>query len=333
MGYNAGEGLVGQSVPARRAADAVPLFAFIRRAVGSDCKSLSVSRQLYPGTVSRSPTRRLSQGGQYAWDRSHQTTFSLHECLPWRVRRLGPLRAEYMVLARIGESMAHCLQSVSKHHLQEILVFFDHVLHDPPALWRKGDNGGEEPPTTESCWRFLRGLSPKDWLRRYAGTLGTDRRIGFDLLQRQVRYLSRFYGTVLHPESKRYIPIPACHRLVRRGGGGSASTHKPRTVSHSANYDETLSSDDDNVGAGPSFGSSDGSVLSADDADIRNERRDLLDLLMDLRQRHCHPPVGAVTQAERVYAFQSERSRWTFLNSKYKIGVKIRSLRPINPLR
>lgn len=120
---------------------------------------------------------------------SHRITFTLHECLPWRVRRQGPLHTEYALLTRIGERMAECLQSVSKHHLQEILVFFDHILHDAPALWstatgreeKEDDNNG----MVDSRWRYLCGLTPKDWLRRYIGGFQPERRISFDLMRRR----------------------------------------------------------------------------------------------------------------------------------------------------
>lgn len=64
---------------------------------------------------------------------------------------------------------------------------------------------------------------------------------------------------------------------------------------------------------GPSFGSSSGGGISADDSMIRDERRALVDLLADLRRSHCHAPLGITDQADRVYAFPSDRGWYRYI--------------------
>jgi hypothetical protein len=172
---------------------------------------------------------------QFRVTRSHQTAFTLHDCLPWRVRRMPPRSVEYALLGRIGERLSGCLASVSKNHLQSILVLFDqgttaslvpgfdHVLHDPPSIW-PAEGGLEE------RWEFLHTLSPRDWLERYAATFvaadaNHPRRIGFDLFKRQVRYLSQFHSRVLHPDTKRCIPMPARHRAGTPTGREGVPVH------------------------------------------------------------------------------------------------------------
>lgn len=225
--------------------------------------------------------------------RSHQTTFTLHECLPWRVRRLPPGGPEYALLTRVGERMSGCLASVSKGHLQSILVLFDHLLHDPPRLWPVGCQD-----SLEERWRFLQGLSAREWLYRYGALFQRrrpdddqddheDRRIGFDLFKRQVRYISQFHGQ-LHPnDHRRHIPVPTCHRITWHNGGGGMADHGSTALSWSSSS---------------SFGSSGGETAEDDEA-ARVERRSLVNLLGDLRQRCCRPPTSALEEAERRFAF------------------------------
>ena len=243
--------------------------------------------------------------------RSQHADFTMHDCLPWRVRRAGAAagRVPYALLCRIGDAMSACLVSVSKAHLQGILVLFDHLLHDPPGLW---------PPdcedTVDERWAFLRSLSGAAWLRRYGAVFRAvagggrgdgepDRRIGFDLLKRHVRYISQFHGRVLHPDTRRYIPVPA-GTAVRTSAAAAAC----RFWCAPGGADDDP--DADGGATTSSFGSSAG--LSEDDEAVGGERRELLDLLAELRERCCHePPAGAAAAglAERVYAFRPAEVR------------------------
>lgn len=221
--------------------------------------------------------------------RSQRTRFSLHDCLPWRVRALAPRSVEYALLCRIGERMAGVLHSVSKSHLQSILVLFDHVLHDPPGLWP-----ADCTERLEERWRFLAGLSPRQWLERYGATFREGRRIGFDLFKRQVRYLSQFHARVLHPDTRRYIPVPQCSgATVVVGGDSDAAGGTRRRGRQPADGWSSLSED----------------ASSGSEEDGGQERRDLLRLLSDLRRRLCKDAPDLHEQAERLYAFTPSEVR------------------------
>ena len=174
-----------------------------------------------------------------------------------RVRRQSPIdNPEYILLCRIGEAMAACLNSVSKAHMQAVLNLFDHLLHDPPGLWPP-----DSADDADVRWAFLRGMRPTDWLRRYGSIMSlAERRVGFDLFKRHVRYLSRFHGRVLHPDTRRYIPVPGA--MLRRG--------RPPTFGYASSA---------------SFGSSSG--VSEGEERVYAERREMLDLLAELRVTCC----------------------------------------------
>ena len=263
-------------------------------------------------------------GTRFRARRSQRADFTLHDCLPWRVRRLGPAGGpEYALLCRIGEAMSACLGSVSRAHLQSILVLFDHVLHDAPGLWPPGCAD-----TVEQRWAYLSSLSGRAWLRRYADVFpnvgrgredaagdddGDDggggagrrpRRIGFDLLKRQIRYLSQFHGRVLHPDTRRYIPVPSG---ALRIAAGAASAARAWLADTSTSSSFGSSADDDHGGP------------SEEDAAVGDERRAMLDLLSELRQRCCREEAAegeggrgeedAAAAPERVFAFAPDEVR------------------------
>ena len=190
---------------------------------------------------------------------------------------MPPRSLEYALLARIGEHMCDCLVSVSKAHLQSILVLFDHMLHDPPGLWEEGSALG-----VDERWETLRSLSARAWLERYSASFHGTRVIGFELFKRQVRYLSQFYGRVLHPDTRCSLPVPTAHRMLRGSGGADAAG-----VSSSASSTEALS----------------------DTEELRAQRRGLVDLLANIRQRVCREPPPPEEQAQRVYAFSPTEVR------------------------
>lgn len=153
--------------------------------------------------------------------RSQESQFLLHECLPWRVRTLAPGCVEYRLLCRIGDRMAECLQSVSRNHLRSILVLFDHILHDAPALWPPDNLDG-----VDARWDFLRDLSAAAWLRRYECVLQPRQRLGVDLWKRHIRYISHF-----HSHASSYMLPCACRRLHVCVASGHTAVH-----SHSAGH-------------------------------------------------------------------------------------------------
>lgn len=261
---------------------------------GGDELAYVINPRLYHGASGMRPDT------QFHVTRSHRTTFTLHECLPWRVRGLPPRAGEYTLLTRIGEHMSHCLMSLSKQHLQSILVLFDHLLHDPPRLWNEAEGG-----TLEDHWRRLRELSPRDWLQRYAQGFQSEpaRRIGFDLFKRQVRYLSLFYSRVLHPDSRLTIPLPSHHRRVLRRWEPLV-TERHRDQQDDVRPDGYTSSSSSAVGdyGATSFGSSGGGLSDANEQAL-HERRELVTLLAEIRERCCHPPVEPMLAATRTFAF------------------------------
>lgn len=158
--------------------------------------------------------------------------------------------------------------------MQGVLNLFDHMLHDPPGLWPPDSVDG-----AADRWRYLASLTPLQWLRRYE-TVYAERGvpIGFDLFKRHIRYLSQFHGRVLHPDTRRYIPVP-----------GSA-LRRSKTAAFLAGYPSSAS-----------FGSSSG--MSEDDERVHTERRELLDLLAELRTRCCKEEDRGTGGAEKTFAF------------------------------
>ena len=217
-------------------------------------------------------------------NRSVVASFTIHECLPRHVRQ--SFSPTYHLLSRIGERMLDCLASVSKAHMQTILGLVDHLLHAPPGLWAPGCT-----LDVEERWAYLRGLTARAWLQRYADVFfahDPQRRIGFDLFKRHIRYLSHLHGRVLNPTATaRTIPVPSAHRVTASARPGA--------------------DDDDDDGSSVGFGSS-GATTEADNAACA-ERHELLGLLGDMRQRFCRPPPSPVEQASRVFAFSPAEVR------------------------
>lgn len=243
---------------------------------------LSRALLVYSETVAHVVNPGMYKSTRVHVARSVVASFTIHECLPRHVRQ--SLSPSYHLLARIGERMLDCLASVSKAHMQTILVLVDHLLHAPPGLWAPGSSDD-----VEQRWAFLQGISARAWLQRYADVFFADdpnRRIGFDLFKRHIRYLSHLHGRVLNPTAvARTIPVPSAHRVTT-----DAHRETPST-------DET----DEGSDSGMGFGSS-GATTEADNA-ASTERQQLLGMLGDMRQRFCRPPPSPVEQANRVFAF------------------------------
>ena len=218
--------------------------------------------------------------------RSVVTSFTIHECLPRHIRRSFST-ATYHLLSRIGERMLDCLASVSKAHMQTILGLVDHLLHAPPGLWAPDCTLG-----LEERWAYLRGITARAWLQRYADVFYVQdphRRIGFDLFKRHIRYLSHLHGRVLNPTATtRTIPVPSAHRLTSVRPTGR-------------DEEEEEEGEEGESDSGKGFGSS-GVTTEADNAACA-ERHQLLSILGDMRQRFCRAPPSPLEQASRVFAF------------------------------
>ena len=180
-------------------------------------------------------------------------------CVPRHVPPGGPA---WQVLVRVARGAGGTTgwRTPSAGTLRALLLFVDHLLHDPPALWSPGTTA-----TAEERWRFLRGLGARAWLERWRGVLlaAGRRPIGFALFKRQLRWLSLLHGAILHPEQAPRVAVP----VPRRTAPGAL---RPFTARPPAS----------------GFGSSGPSGTEAE----QDERRELLGLVHELRLRACRPP-------------------------------------------
>jgi integrase len=224
------------------------------------------------------PTMRKGTNVHFDCQRSHLNSFSLHEALPLDIRRRTN-HADYRLMVRIGEEFSNCLRSISKCHLQKVLLFFQALIlggNDLVSWFPEGVDDG-----VDARWSFLRHQKPKAWLLRYARLCERHamQRMSFDHFKRQVRYMSLFYSKVLNPGSRSAIPLPVC--------GG-------RRVPRDAPWGEGSSSS--------SLATSAGS--SAMDEHLREERQELRSILATIRSDAC--TVVSPEQEERVFAFSCE---------------------------
>ena len=142
------------------------------------------------------PTASVVDDGtnvRYLAARSHESSFTLHDCLPLRVRRLGVHHADYRLLARLCDECSAHLRSVSRSHLQRMCGVLDALLHG----WSNMPDSGER-------WQWLASRAPHQWMRRYAEVMGQRRTttITFDHFKRHMRLLAIVHGKVFHPEAK-----------------------------------------------------------------------------------------------------------------------------------
>lgn len=215
------------------------------------------------------PTQNRGRNVVFEVERSHQRSFTMHECLPLFVRRLGNDHPCYRLLFRLTDEMTNHLRSVSKGNVQKMAAFIHHLIADPD------DNGTQNESVR---WTTLTHLSAKDWLERYQRCypLGCVR-ITFGQFKRHMRYIRTLHGSVLCPKATVTVPVPS-----------SASRH--------SSY------------SGLPEMSSTGTCISGFDVDQSRERSAVRDLVSSLRMRICSS-VDPVEYACRIYAFEPREVR------------------------
>ena len=182
---------------------------------------------------------------RYQSDRSFQTEFALHDCLPSRVRRLTCSHPEYKLLSTVLDGMATHLRSVSKQNLQAIGTLLDDLIfHDrgdaaPPPL----------PLDVDEALRALRGVRAREWLARFGRAHHGRAPVSFAHFQRQIKHISVFHHRVLWNGSDQVTAIPVAKATGRiqlceleyRGSSTdvtSASTSSSATASSSSHNEE-----------------------------------------------------------------------------------------------
>ena len=161
-------------------------------------------------------------------------------CPGWGGMRTSPL------LLRIATGMVSLsssyLWTLSKPTMRAMMLFFEHLLFDPPHLWETPSSEVDAAAALEAHWHFLKGWSPRMRLERWSAVRQGP--IGFDLFKRQLGWLSRFHSAVLHDGDRRLpfrrrdgdrrppswgsvtIPIPrVVHRRAPTGAGGYGGHH------------------------------------------------------------------------------------------------------------
>lgn len=152
--------------------------------------------------------------------------FSIHECVPLRVRRRPEARPRYHLLLRIGERLAtDVLRSVSKGHLQKLLLLVDRLLPN------------------DDVQHVVEEWTAVDWLERYL-EVGTGReRISVGQLQRHLRTLHVMHHRIFRPQDAVVVPVTTTGIVGRHLGyeGGSTAS------SSSLDFGSTGSSETDDA--------------------------------------------------------------------------------------
>jgi integrase len=119
--------------------------------------------------------------------------FALEDCLPGRLRHLGPLDSRRcLIVALTDRLVSHHLRSVSRQHVQKIARLIDALV--PAGTEREED---------------LRGSSARDWLCRLDDALGPNCHIGFPHFKRLVRIVSILHSPVICGKAAVSIPVPS----------------------------------------------------------------------------------------------------------------------------
>ena len=137
--------------------------------------------------------------------RSHERVFSVHGCLPKRVRLLSEGSADYQFLVRLVEGLSMHMVSVSRDSLLKVTCWLDHFfgVSEGGTAWWPSDCGA----TLQGRTRFLSERSAMQWLQRYSDVTAS-KSIGFHLFSRHMRVLSLLHGKVLHECDDALVQIP-----------------------------------------------------------------------------------------------------------------------------
>lgn len=209
------------------------------------------------------PVNRPGRSSMFRTKRSQIREFNLHDCIPKRIRsEYKQNQTEYSLLDRLGREFAEYLSSVSKGHMQRILVFLDMIILKEPALVRS--NGAYQ--DIETQWSDLRHISPEQWLDAYLTKRKQTGPCSFTVFTMEIRFLRILHEKVLNSHKKQLVTIP------KIGASGCWTTADGEN-------DDNLNS------SGSSFGSSASS--SEEEASARNERKKLKGLLAKIQNEVC----------------------------------------------
>lgn len=215
-------------------------------------------------------------------ERSFLREFTLHDCLPLRVRALTSRSIEYRILARVMDEMASHLKSVSKGHLQRMALFMDAIINGGGIQKRIAN----EQTDVEDIWSVMRKMKPIVWLRRFDEMFCSREKVTFEHFKRQIRHLHVLHCKVLCPGTKVFIPIPTATVRIRC----TEALHQ-------------LSS------ASGSLSTSAGST-EIDEA-MREERQKLREYVSNLKAQMCSI-TDTVEAANKVFAFNPSEIRAIF---------------------
>ena len=251
--------------------------------------------------------------------RSHESTFTLLECLPIAVRSLHPRDIVFRLMDKIGRKLVDSMRSVSKGHLQKVLLFIHHLLFDSepdgqcwaPLL----------PDDVDMQWSNLCAKKPLDWLQRYERIIHGEHVMGLSLFKRHMHVISTLYGCILNPGSRDSMPLP-------RAGG----------IKDAKWYDAASS------GGGSSTFSTSGSCT--EDERGQQKRTQLRDTMNRIRRRVCNDGCSGPNHIEQVFSFSPEEVRkiiaaahstverlvvWLFLTTGLRIGGLARLRTGVGP--
>lgn len=210
------------------------------------------------------PMERPGRGAVFRTKRSQLREFQLHDCIPRRVRsNMTSARREYQLLERIGREFSEFLKSVSKAHLQRILLFFDMMIHREPCVVAQMEDAD-----IDERWSLLRRLSAREWLQNYKTKRNALGKCGFALFNAEVRFLRIMHEKVLNSRGKSDAAIP------KPSKSGS-------WISMSAEYVK----EEGNSSGSTSFGSSASS--SECEAHAQAQRTAMRELLAQIQEEVC----------------------------------------------
>ena len=148
-------------------------------------------------------------GMVYMADRSSMRTFTMHDCLPLRMKGDAAPRGEREVLSRLVDEVTSGLHNVSRQHVYKIALFVDNVVFGRGVPQRGRITGADvadlSPSSVDACVVRLRRLTARDWLHRYQGLYAVGG-VSFDQFKRHMRYLAILHGG---GGSATRIPLPS----------------------------------------------------------------------------------------------------------------------------
>ena len=136
---------------------------------------------------------------------SHETRFTLHDCLPLAVRRLFSWDPTQQAFLRLAEGLVRHMRSSCRHTLQKRLLLVHRLVTTAaPAPVVLG-------PDIAAAWANLRALTVRDWLGRLDAAFAPPHRLRPTTFQAYLFTLRLVHDDVLGPDRGESLPV---------GGGG-----------------------------------------------------------------------------------------------------------------